>query len=283
MKSKSRTSNLRLKLREGLNLLWIRTLDSNVGRPTDTLVRHLQDERRLSAVALANSPSPIRSTLDARLRFQVDSHRLDRVTAIEAYNGQIEVSYRILAEISYFDDRNIDKDRGATGGGATGGGDIVHRAAGEERYAMKTTAAAELAWLVDDLVARIPEAQQAILLSADGLLMATSATGLRDGGLAGGISSGHRDDAEHMSAVAASLFGLARGAGRRFGKGKVRQAILEMENGFLFVIAAGNGACLSVLAAETADIGLMAYEMAMLVVRAGRHLGTSVRQPAVVE
>jgi predicted regulator of Ras-like GTPase activity (Roadblock/LC7/MglB family) len=148
---------------------------------------------------------------------------------------------------------------------------------------MKTTAAAELAWLVDDLVARIPEAQQAILLSADGLLMAASTPRLRDGGSAGGTSNAHRDDAEHMSAVAASLFGLARGAGRRFGKGKVRQAILEMENGFLFVIAAGSGACLSVLADETTDVGLMAYEMAMLVVRAGEHLGTSLRMPVVVE
>jgi hypothetical protein len=48
---------------------------------------------------------------------------------------------------------------------------------------MKTTAGAELAWLVDDLVARIPQAQQAILLSAGGMLMAASAgrtsTGLR--------------------------------------------------------------------------------------------------------
>lgn len=135
---------------------------------------------------------------------------------------------------------------------------------------MKTTATAELAWLVDDLVARIPQAQQAILVSADGLLMAAAATA-------------HRDDAEHMSAVAASLFGLARGAGRRFGMGKVRQAILEMENGFLFVIAAGNGTCLAVLADETADVGLMAYEMAMLVARAGQHLGTSPRRPLVVE
>ena len=139
---------------------------------------------------------------------------------------------------------------------------------------MKTTAAAELAWLVDDLVARVPEAQQAILLSADGLLMATSG---------GGTSSGRRDDAEHMSAVAASLFGLARAAGRHFGMGKARQAILEMEYGYLFVIAAGNGTCLSVLANESADVGLIAYEMSMLVVRAGQHMGTSPRMRVAVE
>jgi predicted regulator of Ras-like GTPase activity (Roadblock/LC7/MglB family) len=135
---------------------------------------------------------------------------------------------------------------------------------------MKTTAAAELTWLVDDLVARIPQAQQAILVSADGLPMAAAATG-------------NREEAEHMSAVAASLFGLARGAGRRFGKGKVRQAVLELEQGFLFVIAAGNGACLAVMADENADIGLMAYEMTMLVARAGQHLGATARTPAAVD
>lgn len=135
---------------------------------------------------------------------------------------------------------------------------------------VKTTAAAELDWLVDDLVGRVPQAQQAILLSADGLPIATS-------------QGQHRDDAEHMSAVAASLFGLARGAGRRFAKGKARQAILELENGFLFVTAAGNGACLAVLSDEDTDVGLMAYEMAMLVVRAGGHLRSAPRQPSAAE
>lgn len=135
---------------------------------------------------------------------------------------------------------------------------------------MTTKAIAELAWLVDDLVARIPDAVVAVLLSADGLPMA--------------CSRGHdRDDAEHMSAVAASLFGLARGAGRRFGKGKVRQAVVEMETGFLFVTAAGNGACLAVLTGEHTDAGLMAYEMAMLVARAGQHLGAAARVPAAAE
>jgi predicted regulator of Ras-like GTPase activity (Roadblock/LC7/MglB family) len=135
---------------------------------------------------------------------------------------------------------------------------------------MKTKAMTELAWLVDDLVSRVPEAQVAVLLSADGLPMAAT--------------SGHdRDEAEHMAAVAASLFGLARGAGRRFGKGKVRQAVIEMETGFLFVTAAGNGACLAVLAGETTDAGLMAYEMAMLVARAGQHLGAAARVRAAAE
>lgn len=128
----------------------------------------------------------------------------------------------------------------------------------------KTQAVADLAWLADDFVDRVEEVQKAIVLSADGLLMAAS-TGL------------DREDAEHLSAVAASLFGLARGAGRHFGKGKVRQAIIEMESGFLFVTAAGNGACLGVIAGKEADAGLVAFEMAMLVVRVGQYLTAPAR------
>jgi predicted regulator of Ras-like GTPase activity (Roadblock/LC7/MglB family) len=131
----------------------------------------------------------------------------------------------------------------------------------------RTRAAADLAWLADDFVNRVAQAQQAVVLSADGLLMAASA----------GLS---REDAEHLAAVAASLFGLARGAGRRFGKGKVRQAVIEMDDGFLFVTAAGNGACLAVVAGQDADAGLVAYEMAMVVVRVGRYLTAPLRGSA---
>jgi uncharacterized protein len=122
-----------------------------------------------------------------------------------------------------------------------------------------TTMTDELAWLVDELVQRVAGAQQAIVLSSDGLLMA-------------GSSGLTREDAEHLAAVAASLHGLARGTGRRFGKGAVRQAVIELEFGFLFVTAAGNGACLAVLAGPDSDAGFIAYEMAMLVIRVGKHL-----------
>ncbi|HKS99984.1 MAG TPA: roadblock/LC7 domain-containing protein [Rugosimonospora sp.] len=128
----------------------------------------------------------------------------------------------------------------------------------------KTTSTGDLAWLVDDLVGRVAQARHAVVLSADGLLIAGS------GGLA-------REDAEHLSAVAAGFQSLARGAGRHFGGGAVRQTIIEMEAAFLFVTAAGMGACLAVLADEAADIGLIAYEMNMLVTRVGQYLTSPVR------
>ena len=128
----------------------------------------------------------------------------------------------------------------------------------------KTSPANDLGWMVDDLVDRVDQAQRAVVLSNDGLLMAASR------GLV-------REDAEHLAALAAGFQSLARGAGRRFGGGLVRQTIIEMESAYLFVTAAGHGACLAVLASQDTDIGLIAYEMAMLVTRAGRHLTTPTR------
>ncbi len=60
--------------------------------------------------------------------------------------------------------------------------------------------------------------------------------------------------------------------------------MVEMDDGFLFVAAAGDGSCLTVLSSLTTDIGLIAYEMARLVKRVGEHLYTAprhtVRPPA---
>jgi predicted regulator of Ras-like GTPase activity (Roadblock/LC7/MglB family) len=120
----------------------------------------------------------------------------------------------------------------------------------------QTKQSANLTWLLNDLVERVPMVQQAVVLSADGLMMGASS----------GLS---REDAEHMSAMAAGFQSLAKGASRHFRAGPVRQTVVEMESGFLFVTAAGLGACLTVLTSSDADLGLIAYEMAMLVTRVG--------------
>ena len=123
------------------------------------------------------------------------------------------------------------------------------------RYTTKQSA--NLTWLLDDLIERVPSAQQAVVLSADGLMMGASAALTRE-------------DAEHLSAMAAGFQSLAKGASRHFRAGPVRQTVVEMEEAFLFVTAAGLGACLAVLATSDADLGLIAYEMAMLVTRVGQ-------------
>jgi predicted regulator of Ras-like GTPase activity (Roadblock/LC7/MglB family) len=87
------------------------------------------------------------------------------------------------------------------------------------------------------------------------------------------------EDSEHLSALAAGLQSLARGAGRHFRAGEVRQTIIEMDFAFLFVIAAGRGTCLAVLTSADANVGLIAYEMAMLVRRMGKYLAAEPRFP----
>lgn len=113
--------------------------------------------------------------------------------------------------------------------------------------------------LLDDLVERTAHVQKATVLSRDGLALGTSAA-LR------------RDDAEHLSALAAGLQSLATGGALHFGGGRVHQTVIEMDGGFLFVTAAGEGHCVAVLAAPEADAGLLAYEMALIVKRLRRYL-----------
>ncbi|WP_393086281.1 roadblock/LC7 domain-containing protein [Streptomyces sp. LN704] len=123
-----------------------------------------------------------------------------------------------------------------------------------------------LGWLLDDLTERVEHVRHALVLSNDGLVTGAS-TGLR------------REDAEHLAAVSSGLHSLAKGSGRHFGSGEVRQTMIEFDAAVLFVTAAGDGSCLCVLSAAEADIGQVAYEMTLLVNRVGEHLRVDTRQP----
>ncbi|UGY94664.1 roadblock/LC7 domain-containing protein [Streptomyces gobiensis] len=122
----------------------------------------------------------------------------------------------------------------------------------------------ELDWLLDDLTQRMSSVRHALVLSTDGLVTGAS-PGLE------------RHDAERLAAVSSGLYSLAKGSGQHFGAGRVRQTMIEFDEGMLFVTAAGDGSCLCVLATAEADIGQIAYEMTLLVNRVGEHLGVAAR------
>jgi predicted regulator of Ras-like GTPase activity (Roadblock/LC7/MglB family) len=125
----------------------------------------------------------------------------------------------------------------------------------------------DLDWLLGDLADRGTQFRQAVFLSRDGLPIAATKD-LR------------REDAERLSALAAGVQSLASGAGQHFGVGQVRQTIIELEQALLFVSSAGHGSCLAVLCPVDANAGQVAYEMAMLVKRAGPHLEARPRFPS---
>ena len=122
----------------------------------------------------------------------------------------------------------------------------------------------DLDWVMSRFVEEVPDAAHAILVSADGLLMASSTS-----------IPGER--AEQVAAVSSGLASLAVGAARLFEGGTVMQTIVEMEMGFLMLMSVGDGSNLTVLTTEEADIGQVGYEMALLVDRVGRTVEAQAR------
>ncbi|MGW6458164.1 roadblock/LC7 domain-containing protein [Streptomyces sp. NPDC055078] len=122
----------------------------------------------------------------------------------------------------------------------------------------------ELNWLLDELVDRVGSIQKALVLSGDGLATGTS-------------RELTREDSEHLAAVASGFHSLAKGVGRHFDAGSVRQTVVELDDAFLFVTAAGDGSCLAVFADAESDVGQVAYEMTLMVKRVGAHLATAPR------
>ncbi len=124
--------------------------------------------------------------------------------------------------------------------------------------------ATNINWLVTNFVAQTPGVSEAVVVSSDGLPIATS-EGL------------DRDSVDRFSAVASGLIGLSYGAASRFDGGAVTEVIVEMEKAFLFVTGISDGSLLAVIAEAKADVGLVAYEMAVLVDKAGEALTPELR------
>lgn len=114
-------------------------------------------------------------------------------------------------------------------------------------------------WLVDDFVNRVPGVAHAAVVSADGLLVTAS-------------SQLPRDRADQLAAVASGLVSLTQGAARCFEAGQVVQTVVEMERGIVLLMSISDGSCLAVLASPSCDIGLVGYEMTLLVDRVGQQI-----------
>ena len=124
--------------------------------------------------------------------------------------------------------------------------------------------ARNLNWLVGNFARATPGVAHAMVVSADGLPVAVS-------------ERLDRPRADQLAAIASGLASLTVGASRCFGGGLVKQTVVEMEGGFMFVMSISDGSCLAVLAATTCNVGVVAYEMAVLVARAGDVLTPSLR------
>jgi predicted regulator of Ras-like GTPase activity (Roadblock/LC7/MglB family) len=131
------------------------------------------------------------------------------------------------------------------------------------------TTSANLDWLLENLVDSTAGAVHALVLSRDGLkLCHTSELSV--------------DKADQLAAVAAGVQALSQSASVEFGDGTggVRQSMTEFYGGLLFIVEAGEGAHLAVLADDTADVGLIGHRMDELVEQIGAFL-TSPPRPSL--
>lgn len=123
----------------------------------------------------------------------------------------------------------------------------------------------DLNWLVTNFVERVPDVAHAVVVSSDGLPLA--------------FSDGFpQERADQLAAVTSGLTSLTQGSARVFEGGTVVQTIVEMQAGVLVVMSIGSAAALAVLAGSEGDLGLIAYEMALLTERAGRMIAPPPRQ-----
>jgi len=123
----------------------------------------------------------------------------------------------------------------------------------------------DLNWLVTDFTTRVADVAHAAVVSADGVPLALS-------------EHIPQNFAPQLSAIISGLTSLMQGAARLFDAGAPNQALVEMENGLMFVVAISDGSSLAVLAAPECDTDLVSYEMGRLVEAVGDVLTPAARQ-----
>jgi predicted regulator of Ras-like GTPase activity (Roadblock/LC7/MglB family) len=130
-----------------------------------------------------------------------------------------------------------------------------------------TTTDHGLDWLLDSLLERTPGTRHALVLSKDGLKLCHSP----------GLSL---DQADQLAAISSGIQSLSYGASVEFGDGTggVRQSMTEFHGGLLFIVEAGVGAHLAVLADDDADVGVIGHNMHELVEQIGEYLSAAPRQ-----
>ncbi|WP_322870850.1 roadblock/LC7 domain-containing protein [Streptomyces goshikiensis] len=144
-----------------------------------------------------------------------------------------------------------------------------------------STQARNLQWLLTDLVEEVPGVNSVAVVSSDGLLLLSSepAAVRDDSGQATGTGrpKGPRGASADLATIVSGLGSLTTGAAALMDGGGVKQTMVAMEHGSVFVMAISDGSLLGVHAAPDCDMSVVAYHMALFVGRAGHVLNPEVR------
>lgn len=137
--------------------------------------------------------------------------------------------------------------------------------------------ARNLHWLLNNLVEEAPGIRSVAVVSSDGLLLLASDTEAAGAGPAGGLPAGPKGSSADLATIVSGLGALTTGAARLMQAGTVKQTMVAMDEGSLFVMSISDGSLLGVHATPDCDMNVVAYHMALFVGRAGHVLTPELR------
>ncbi|MCB5182023.1 roadblock/LC7 domain-containing protein [Streptomyces antimicrobicus] len=143
-----------------------------------------------------------------------------------------------------------------------------------------STQARNLQWLLTDLVEEVPGIVSVAVVSSDGLLLLSSEPEAQAAATAadpGRRPAGPRGACADLATIVSGLGSLTTGAAELMDGGAVKQTMVAMEHGSVFVMAISDGSLLGVHATPDCDMSVVAYHMALFVGRAGHVLTPEVR------
>ncbi|MFC7930173.1 roadblock/LC7 domain-containing protein [Streptomyces cinereoruber] len=143
-----------------------------------------------------------------------------------------------------------------------------------------STEARNLQWLLGNLVEEVPGVRSVAVVSSDGLMLLSSdPEPPQDTTSAGepGAPRGPRGSSADLATIVSGIGSLTVGAARLMEGGGVKQTMVAMDEGSVFVMSISDGSLLGVHATPDCDMSVVAYHMALFVGRAGHVLTPEVR------
>ncbi|WP_432011619.1 roadblock/LC7 domain-containing protein [Streptomyces cucumeris] len=139
--------------------------------------------------------------------------------------------------------------------------------------------ARNLHWLLSNLVEEVPGVRSVAVVSSDGLMLLSSDA--RHLSAAGALDptaqDGPKGSSADLATIVSGLGSLTLGAAKLMDGGGVKQTMVAMDGGSLFVMTIGDGSLLGVHATPDCDMTVVAYHMALFVGRAGHVLTPELR------
>ncbi|MFF8915187.1 roadblock/LC7 domain-containing protein [Streptomyces sp. NPDC015032] len=140
-----------------------------------------------------------------------------------------------------------------------------------------STEARNLHWLLSNLVEEVPGVHSVTVVSSDGLMLLSSDPGHLATPATGGGQDGPKGSSADLATIVSGIGSLTIGAAKLMDGGGVKQTMVAMDEGSVFVMSISDGSLLGVHATPDCDMSVIAYHMALFVGRAGHVLTPELR------